>query len=511
MLAVALGAAVLLLSAPAEAPAQVRKSINALTAPELEALRRGVAVMKSRDGAPRNSADWRRSWVFWANLHGHFGSGCDGPVTGDGMQGVIAWTATNAQERNTWCSCQHRNDSFLTWHRLAVYQFERVLQQAAGAPTLRLPYWDYAADPALPEAFRNPTYVNEQGQTVANPLYLPQRAAALNAGTAGIAASASSAANAMAATSYKTFRTRLENTPHGAVHCAVSVSGCPSGYMGSLSTAALDPIFWAHHANIDRLYDCWSRSGSNRLPTGALLNRTYRFPDETGRVVSIKVRDGLTPAQLGYSYSVGSSCSGVGAEAPALDPAGGGAVEAASAGSGAAWDGVVGDGDDAASPALARAAEAGAELWLAQNRPRATLPTEAQSRGRRPKLRLENVVPDALQPGMYDVYMVAPDGRRALVGTMSFFAEQGDEGAAPAGHAGHAGHGATPAGRDFDFDLTRAARELGLRPGASFEVSFVATTGLAPLAPRAAGGGQAIAVERRGAPPRIGRLRVEAE
>jgi hypothetical protein len=51
------------LTGPGEAVGQ-RKSVNALTASELMSLRRGVAQMMARNTAPRNSADFRRSWLY---------------------------------------------------------------------------------------------------------------------------------------------------------------------------------------------------------------------------------------------------------------------------------------------------------------------------------------------------------------------------------------------------------------------------------------------------------------
>ena len=84
-----------------------RKSINAFSAAELMSFRRGVATMMSRNSAPRDSADFRRSWIFWANMHLHFGADCAGPITGSGMAGVQTFTATNAAETATWCKCEH--------------------------------------------------------------------------------------------------------------------------------------------------------------------------------------------------------------------------------------------------------------------------------------------------------------------------------------------------------------------------------------------------------------------
>ena len=104
----------------------------------------------------------------------------------------------------------------------------------------------------------------------------------------------------MAATTYNHFPTRLEATPHGAVHCGVGSAGCGTGLMGSVPSAALDPIFYFHHVNIDRLYECWQEvNPQRRLPTGnAIFNRSYSFVDGDGTVRQRRVRDMLTTASL---------------------------------------------------------------------------------------------------------------------------------------------------------------------------------------------------------------------
>jgi hypothetical protein len=259
----------------------LRKSVNALTPAELMSLRRGVAQMMAWNAAPRDGADFRRSWVYWANMHAHFGPTCAGPISGSGMAGVQTFAASNPAETATWCQCEHGDDRFLTWHRMYLWYFERVLQAAAGDPSLRLPYWDYATDPTLPAAFREPTYVNEAGEMVPNPLRVEARQPSLNAGTAALSPAVRTAAGAMPATSYTSFRRALEQTPHGAVHCSLVIGSCPNGLMGAVPASALDPIFYAHHANIDRLYECWLRiDEAARLPTDpAHLATQYTFAD----------------------------------------------------------------------------------------------------------------------------------------------------------------------------------------------------------------------------------------
>jgi hypothetical protein len=39
----------------------------------LASLQKAVAKMKSLDNSPVDSADFRRSWKYWANIHGYLG------------------------------------------------------------------------------------------------------------------------------------------------------------------------------------------------------------------------------------------------------------------------------------------------------------------------------------------------------------------------------------------------------------------------------------------------------
>src|SRR5262249_29019973 len=65
-----------------------------------------------------------------------------------------------------------------------------------------------------------------------------------------------------------------------------------------------DPIFWLHHANIDRLWNVWLNQGEGRTnPVDpAYLGTSYAFADETGDVVTVQVRDIMNSAALGYAY-----------------------------------------------------------------------------------------------------------------------------------------------------------------------------------------------------------------
>jgi tyrosinase len=92
-----------------------------------------------------------------------------------------------------------------------------------------------------------------------------------------------------------------------------------NGWMGSFNTAALDPIFWLHHANIDRLWTVWRRRKAGHLdPTeaGWLTNLSFEFHDATGQEVSFtssQVVDTTVPL-LSYRYEDEGDPLGAGLE-----------------------------------------------------------------------------------------------------------------------------------------------------------------------------------------------------
>ena len=258
----------------------VRKNIYCLTAssPDIVAYRSAINTMRSRPATDPTS------WLAQANIHGSF-SPPPGMITD---------------------ACEHFNLFFLSWHRIYLYYFERIVRAASGTPTFALPYWGYtpvgSTQRNIPAMFRDPAGIPE--------LYVAQRNSALNSGTQMTASIVDSGA-AMADLTFSPFSSDLEGTPHGDVHVAVGslpTTAGPGvdGWMGAFETAGQDPIFWLHHANLDRLWSAWIASGGGRAnPTTATwLNHSWTFYDETGAQVTMTGAQVLdTAAQLGYSYA----------------------------------------------------------------------------------------------------------------------------------------------------------------------------------------------------------------
>lgn len=98
----------------------------------------------------------------------------------------------------------------------------------------------------------------------------------------------------------------LENDVHNAIHFW---TGNPAlslfQNMGTFSTAARDPIFFAHHSNVDRLWNVWkSIPGGRRVDytDPDFLDAEFLFYDENANPVRVKVRDALDSSKLGVHY-----------------------------------------------------------------------------------------------------------------------------------------------------------------------------------------------------------------
>jgi tyrosinase len=198
---------------------------------------------------------------------------------------------TLAGMNTAWNTCHHHTPYFWSWHRMYLYYFERIVRKYSGVADWTLPYWDYSppAQRALPVPFRT-----------GNPLAYTPRGAGWNAGTTSLPGWAVDTSSGMIPTDFFLAQDLLEGTPHDNVH------GLIGGSMGSVPTAALDPVFYAHHANCDRLWNIWLAQGGGRwnpLQDAAWKTTNFTFFDENRNQVTLNGCQILRAAQqLGYSY-----------------------------------------------------------------------------------------------------------------------------------------------------------------------------------------------------------------
>jgi tyrosinase len=254
--------------------------------PVLTAYGDAVAAMTAKPASDPTS------WAYQAAMHG----------------------SLSAAPLPLWNQCRHGSWYFVSWHRAYLYYFERIVRAQVvangGPPDWALPYWNYDGGGnhnTLPLAFRSPTRTDGS----VNPLFVTQRNAGVNSG-AGLPPSITTPAFALgrptftgasefgggvtsASGQFWSQTGRLEQTPHNDVHVAIG------GWMGNPDTAAQDPIFWLHHANVDRLWWLWQQHHQD--PTdGRWTKQSFDFVDTGGVPAALDAAGVESIATLDYAY-----------------------------------------------------------------------------------------------------------------------------------------------------------------------------------------------------------------
>jgi len=255
-------------------PLRQRPNVDEMTAAQVKELRAGFAAMQ------QISDD--RGYEYFAGQHGL-------PLPPE-------------------CRIAHGHPAFLPWHRAYLLRFEQALRDTGH--DVMLPWWDWTKTRKVPSAF-----AEETAHGSANPLYSAQiaelarvqgqrsgegetRRLAEFTGTVRQPGRPGTRLPTQADISYtikehrqyNQFRSELEDY-HGNVHVWVG------GHMGNLPFAAFDPIFWAHHCMIDRLWRIWQLEHPEASFPASLRSKTMTPFNLTAAAV-------LDPTALGYDYAL---------------------------------------------------------------------------------------------------------------------------------------------------------------------------------------------------------------
>lgn len=207
------------------------------------------------------------------------------------------------------CDNAHGTDYFLPWHRAYLYFFERALRDVD--KDAMLAWWDWRTGPSRPPAIPASFSARQAGRAAnpffsakVDPLAIRQGRASgqpamgsstrRNPGARGAPPlpSVDEVEAVLAITDFQTFSSQVEEL-HNRVHVWVG------GHMGEIPFAAFDPIFWAHHTMIDRLWRLWQLQHPGARPPAALL-------DQALPPFRMTVRQTLDVTALGYDYAVHS-------------------------------------------------------------------------------------------------------------------------------------------------------------------------------------------------------------
>jgi hypothetical protein len=274
-------------------PIVQRHSISSMTSSQVAQLRSAFAKLRALPSTDK------RGWVIQADMHALYCQACNY----DTLQSV------------------HGSWNFFPWHRAFLYYFERILGSLVGDISyFRLPYWDWENHRSIPSAYLSPA-------NSTNSLYDASRYSVIASGgslpTNDGTAARISLLNGI--TDFKTFGGTAtaggacESNPHDPVHDDVGLHTSPWHDMGHLGFAARDPIFYAHHCNIDKLWAHWNARASTaaapayRNPTdSAFLSERWNFYDENQKVVSMSAADVLNyTSNLRFTYPSSTSTASV--------------------------------------------------------------------------------------------------------------------------------------------------------------------------------------------------------
>jgi tyrosinase len=173
-------------------------------------------------------------------------------------------------------------ERFLPWHRDFLLKFEQQLQ-ALDAQAF-VPFWQWTDDRTVP-SFLAAVLPVVSVPGVRSPIHVHR-----SLGRHGRLPSTFEVDAVVTHTnlSYTNFTTLLEGF-HNDVHNWVG------GTMGNIMVSPADPLFWLHHAQVDRLWSQWESANPGKQSTLQGVENTLDPWTETAQQVQ-------SIAQLGYSY-----------------------------------------------------------------------------------------------------------------------------------------------------------------------------------------------------------------
>lgn len=241
----------------------------------------------------------RRAWGRFADLHQDVASQIHGTL-GRGAD----WPGLSGDPPNPPPSSHAKHGPlmmFLPWHRMFVLWFEQELRRLF--PAVHVPYWDWTTPagrsiPSIIAGYR-PVISTPGGRTI--------RVSRVRTGPSGSSGGTFDFDNLpsggdvdalMSIPDYETLSVRLEmvhNRPHAWI----------DGTMGDPNVAPADPIFFLHHAMIDRIWRRWQQAHpSARHPTAAAaLPYGGLSPISVAGRTLRTVADVLSVEDLEYDYA----------------------------------------------------------------------------------------------------------------------------------------------------------------------------------------------------------------
>ncbi|KAH7276702.1 hypothetical protein KP509_39G018300 [Ceratopteris richardii] len=282
---------------------RIRRAAHTLDAEYAEKLDRAYGLMKALP------SEDPRSFTQQANIH-------------------CAYCSSAYQMGNSTMPLQvHASWLFFSFHRWYLYFHERILASLLGDDTFALPFWNYdhpdgmtiphpyMAYPNLTDTLREPSHL-PPAKIMLDYYYMNASIRTAEEQVAANLAIIYRMVVSGAPTQYRFFGQpyrkddpaepgygTMETMPHNSVHgWTGDQNEVGKKDMGTLYAAGRDPVFYAHHASLDRFWDVWKSLGNDDIDDPDYLNSEFVFYNENAELIKVKVKDSLDSAKLGYVY-----------------------------------------------------------------------------------------------------------------------------------------------------------------------------------------------------------------
>jgi hypothetical protein len=297
---------------PTKQPMRIRQGIHKVNDEFWTKYDRAMTLMKA---LPEHDP---RSWHAQSNIHCIYGAGA-------------AYQQFNSSPPQIFEV--HFNWFVLPFHRMFVYFHERILGSLIGDPSFAVPYWAWdiqnETNPlanGILDMYSNRSSNFFDEQRAQN--HLPPNPADLNFQRGGVLNP--NIEEVVLGNYYMMWRTMIGETttqkaffggkvslgenisriegagipemgPHGGVHLWTGEEG--DGYdMGVSYTGAKDPIFFAHHSEVDRLWYIRNKHGGKDIEDPDWLDTEFLLYDENANMVRVTVRQSLDTDRLRYEF-----------------------------------------------------------------------------------------------------------------------------------------------------------------------------------------------------------------
>jgi len=209
--------------------------------------------------------------------------------------------------------CPHGLDDFFAWHRNFITFYEEICGALIGKSDFALAYWDWTAirgrlpAPFFADGPLNVTYWNDPSNAQSDnwgPRVTTVGVRALSE-TVGLQDRDSrsvftpeAVAGYLRLPTFPLFWRAIEGNPHNTAHTLTGGFN-PTGHMSS-GMSPLDPIFWLHHCNVDRLWAQWQNAGHTTPNQPQVYNG--QFVNAAGDSVNASAAGAVDFRAMGFTY-----------------------------------------------------------------------------------------------------------------------------------------------------------------------------------------------------------------